>query len=121
MFTINGTLDDEEAKAEDLYYEKKRNKQPTTKEEEYQEFERQHKKRAKNNYSSLTGATGEVFKTGKMLWNNDMKQMPCYMDSIDNLTGMTSSIVNNAVFCPLWGHKEEYANEEDEQVPVAVL
>jgi len=40
MFTISGKLDEEEAKAEDIYFDKKRKNLPTTKAEDLMEFER---------------------------------------------------------------------------------
>lgn len=112
MFTINAKLDEEELKAEEEFFAKKREGKPTTKQEEILEFERQHKKRMQSNYSSMTGVTGQVFSDGKLRWANDMKNLPMFQESIDNLS-QKSGLVRNMIVAPLFGHRDDFEREDD--------
>ena len=73
MFTISAKLNEKEQEEADEYYEKVRSGQPITNEDRVAEFERQHKQRQQDYYSSMTGLTGTVFTTGQLMWANDMK------------------------------------------------
>ena len=37
-------------------------------------------------YPNTLGVTGEVFKTGQLVYANDMKKLPSFQPSIDNLS-----------------------------------
>jgi|688.fasta_scaffold2118176_1 hypothetical protein len=49
-----------------------------SKEERMADAERQLKRRSTRMYPSTLGITGEVFKTGQLVYANDMKKLPSF-------------------------------------------
>ena len=99
---------------------KKKNAQPITDEERLIDFERQFKRRNKNQYSTNQGVTGEVFKTGRVMWTNHMMQMPTFMPSIDNLTQKVKE-TRNVLIGPVYSHLKDWETNESLRSPIAIF
>ena len=120
MFTMTVQLDDNEEIEAQEFYDRVRKGLPISEKDRIREFERQHKLRQQDKYSGYPGITGQVFQSGQLAWTNDMKSMPEFQSSIDNL-GKSSAEVRNIICAPLFGHRQAHELESDPKVPIAVL
>jgi hypothetical protein len=56
-------------------------------------------------YPNTLGITGEVFKTGQLVYANDMKKLPSFQPSIDNLSTNVKD-VRSILILPIFGHRD---------------
>ena len=56
-------------------------------------------------YPNTLGITGEVFKTGELVYANDMKKLPSFQPSIDNLSTNVKD-VRSILILPIFGHRD---------------
>jgi hypothetical protein len=56
-------------------------------------------------YPNTLGVTGEVFKTGQLVYANDMKKLPSFQPSIDNLSTNVKD-VRSILILPIFGHRD---------------
>ena len=68
-------------------------------------------------YPSTLGITGEVFKTGKIVYTNNMKSLSVFLPSIDNLSNNVED-VRSILVLPIFGHREK---DDPNVKPIAVF
>ena len=76
------------------------------------------KRRARQVYPSTVGVTGEVFQTGRIVYANNMKDLPSFIQSIDNLT-VSVKHVSSILVVPLFGHNDR--GPDGAKRPIAIL
>lgn len=66
-------------------------------------------------YPATLGVTGHVFRTGEIMYANDMKSLAAYLPSVDNLSNVND--VKSLLIVPVYGHREKAKDRK----PVAIL
>ena len=68
-------------------------------------------------YPSTLVITCEVFKTGKIVYTNNMKSLSVFLPSIDNLSNNVED-VRSILVLPIFGHREK---DDPNVKPIAVF
>ena len=71
-------------------------------------------------YSTVQGVTGEAFCSRKIVWSNNMQQLPNFMPSVDNLSHKVKD-VKNVVIGPIFGHLKDWEDIEDKRYPIGII
>ena len=88
-----------------------------TKEEKMEDAERQLKRRSNRIYPNSLGVTGEVFRTGKLVYANEIKKLQSFLPSIDNLSSNVKD-VRSLLILPIFGHRDP---DTQNSKPIAVF